>query len=229
MEIQAVDTMDEHSIQTDPEPVKKATPVKKKPDLMIEADAEEAPIQPKPKVVPQTAKATERKITFNEDMDFEERKTGETVMTPSSRSSMKFSDFLNAEYQRKRDPMKEFFQLTAQCVKLRSPNMQAILTVDVSKMYDLVLKEGKPYWEWRDWIEQKLHKEVLSKLFSDHKRVRQSFIGNLPRPQDLDDKGQVRRGIRTTAFQSGSNRDSATKQETPTGKKGGGFFSKFRR
>ena len=50
-------------------------------------------------------------------------------------SNFSFREQANMEYHTKRDPMQEFFVLTCQSVKLNSPHMNAVCTLDALKLY----------------------------------------------------------------------------------------------
>ena len=63
-----------------------------------------------------------------------------------------------------RDPLKEFFTLTLQSVKLNSPHMNIICMLNKDELYDKAIKEGVPFFQWQIWIEKLINKEVLSKI-----------------------------------------------------------------
>ena len=71
------------------------------------------------------------------------------------------------QYLSNRDPMKEFFVLTAQSVKLNSPYMNTILTLHINEMYDWVLRTNIPFNKWSQWIEDYLHRTILSKIYAE--------------------------------------------------------------
>lgn len=66
------------------------------------------------------------------------------LQTPSSKNS--FKDFLSYEYQMNRDPLKEFFTLTLQSVKLSSPHINIICMLNKDTLYDKAVKEGVPFF-----------------------------------------------------------------------------------
>lgn len=49
-----------------------------------------------------------------------------------------------------RDPLKEFFTLTLQSVKLNSPHMNVICMINKDTLYEKALKEGIPFFKVRD-------------------------------------------------------------------------------
>mmetsp|Transcript_12364 Transcript_12364/g.19221 ORF Transcript_12364/g.19221 Transcript_12364/m.19221 type:complete len:99 (+) Transcript_12364:228-524(+) len=65
------------------------------------------------------------------------------------------------EYLLNRDPMQEFFQLTCQAIKLNSPQMNTICTIDTVQLYQKALKLGIHFFKWQAWIEDYLNKEFL--------------------------------------------------------------------
>ena len=71
------------------------------------------------------------------------------------------------QYLASRDPMKEFFMLTAQSVKLNSPYMDSILTLHINEMYEWVEKTNIPFNKWGQWIEDYLHRIILSKIYAE--------------------------------------------------------------
>lgn len=71
------------------------------------------------------------------------------------------------KYLMSRDPMKEFFVLTAQAVKLNSPYMDTILTLHINEMYGQVVRSNTPFFKWSQWIEDYLHRTILSKIYAE--------------------------------------------------------------
>ncbi|CAD8073749.1 unnamed protein product [Paramecium sonneborni] len=57
------------------------------------------------------------------------------------------------------NPYQTFFELLVQCVKINSDNFDEIYSVNTENLYVECQKEGKPYFEWQDWIQQRLNKE----------------------------------------------------------------------
>jgi hypothetical protein len=74
-------------------------------------------------------------------------------------------DEMMQKYLKKRDPMKEFFVLTAQSVKLNSPYMDAVLTLPIKEMYSQVVKSNTPFNRWAQWVEDYLHRTIMSKIY----------------------------------------------------------------
>ncbi|CAD8054369.1 unnamed protein product [Paramecium sonneborni] len=64
----------------------------------------------------------------------------------------------------KRDPYKEFFDLLCQCVKLNSDYFDDIVYIDTTNYYQECKATGKPYYEWEEWIRNRLESQVS---FSD--------------------------------------------------------------
>lgn len=71
------------------------------------------------------------------------------------------------KYLMSRDPMKEFFVLTAQSVKLNSAYMDTILTLHINEMYEQVVRSNTPFFKWSQWIEDYLHRTILSKIYAE--------------------------------------------------------------
>lgn len=106
---------------------------------------------PKP---PKTAKArTTTKFGF---ADLDQRKSPEGGATAFS-----FREQSQMEYLIKRDPMQEFFTLTCQSVKLNSPHMNAVCTIDTMQLYKKAIKQNIPFFEWQTWIEDVINKEFF--------------------------------------------------------------------
>ena len=74
--------------------------------------------------------------------------------------------------------MKEFFSLTAQAVKLSSPYMEGIslssnliliviLNLPIKQMYNIVNTSNIPFYKWAQWIDEYLHKTILSKIYAE--------------------------------------------------------------
>lgn len=53
----------------------------------------------------------------------------------SGPSAFSFSEQKNMEYMLNRDPMEEFFALTCQSIKLNSPHINTIATIDTKELY----------------------------------------------------------------------------------------------
>ena len=69
-----------------------------------------------------------------------------------------------------RDPMKEFFTLTCQAVKINSPQMNAICTIDTNALYDKVNQQGIPFFKWSSWIDDYINKEFLRMVIRSSRR-----------------------------------------------------------
>ena len=63
-------------------------------------------------------------------------------------SGFSFREQANMEYLTKRDPMQEFFVLTCQSVKLNSPHMNAVCTLDALQLYKKVTQLNIPFFKW---------------------------------------------------------------------------------
>ena len=60
---------------------------------------------------------------------------------------------MDENYMKNRDPIKEFFQLTCQSVKINSPHMHLIATINTNKLYDKAITDLVPYFKFYPWIE----------------------------------------------------------------------------
>ena len=110
-----------------------------------------------------------------------------------SAPDMKNINSKTLKYLMNRDPMKEFFVLTAQSVKLNSPYMNSILTLHINEMYEQVVKSSTPFFKWSQWIEDYLHRTVLSKIYSEAFEVKTRS----------DRKSQARRPSQMKSTQKG--------------------------
>ena len=95
---------------------------------------------------------------------FDREKSEEMKSTASAKSE---TEDKNLAYLKDRNPMKEFFVLTAQAVKLNSPYMETILNLHINEMYEQVLNSSTPFYKWSGWIEDYLHRTILSKIYSE--------------------------------------------------------------
>ena len=95
-------------------------------------------------------------------MDFSEEATA-AHKSPGSgtQSSFSFKEQSNIDYLLNRDPMQEFFSLTCQAIKLTSPHMNTICTIDTQQLYQRANKLNVPFFKWSSWIEDFLNKEFL--------------------------------------------------------------------
>eukprot|EP00347_Sterkiella_histriomuscorum_P022697 403337496 len=126
------------------------------------------------KQVPATEKAENLNKKFDlTQSEFENLKTAPSIQTPSSKSSSFLKDQFVNEYMLNRDPLKEFFTLCCQSVKLNSPHMNIICTLNQNILYDKATKENIPFFKWYNWIEQTINKEVLSSIFKDKSKTSQ--------------------------------------------------------
>lgn len=69
---------------------------------------------------------------------------------------------IQEDYQKNRDPIKEFFTLTCQSVKINSPHMNLISLINSEMLYMKALTEQVPYFKFAGWIESTVQKEVIS-------------------------------------------------------------------
>lgn len=67
-------------------------------------------------------------------------------------------------YMLNRDPLKEFFHLTLQSIRMNSPHMNQILNVDCDQFYKKASESNIPFNQWGRWIEDQLNRIVLSRI-----------------------------------------------------------------
>ena len=67
-------------------------------------------------------------------------------------------------YMLNRDPMKEFFHLTLQSIRMNSPHMNQILNIDCDKFYKKATEDSVPFNHWGKWLEDQLNRIILSKI-----------------------------------------------------------------
>lgn len=63
-------------------------------------------------------------------------------------STFSFREQAQMEYLTKRDPMQEFFVLTCQSVKLNSPHMNAVCTIDALQLYKKATELNIEFFKW---------------------------------------------------------------------------------
>jgi len=102
---------------------------------------------------------------------------GKDVMAHSTRSpeetgssQFSFKDQSQIDYLLNRDPMQEFFTLTCQSIKLNSPHMNTICTIDTMQLYKRAVKLNIPFFKWQGWIEDFLNKEFLRQALRKSRR-----------------------------------------------------------
>jgi hypothetical protein len=72
----------------------------------------------------------------------------------------------------KRDPIEEYFILTAQAVKMNSPHMDRIGILPPSFLYHRAKEEQVPFHKWHIWIENQLNFEYIQHLYQKPKPSR---------------------------------------------------------
>lgn len=124
------------------------------------------------------------------------------------------------KYLLNRDPMREFFKLTAQAVKLNSPYMESILTLHINQMYEQVVKSNTPFFKWSTWIEDYLHRTILSKIYAE------AFES-----QSRTTRSNRRQSIRAKEIilQHKKENEGKAKEEKTTKKKGFSWMALLRR
>ena len=93
-----------------------------------------------------------------EELDISPSKS--EVRRPNKSSFIKQT--IDQNYLKNRDPIKEFFVLTCQSVKLSSPHLNLIAHINTDKLYLKALTDAVPYFKYWSWIESTIQKEVLT-------------------------------------------------------------------
>jgi hypothetical protein len=133
------------------------------------ADESSGPlVKPKPLL---TTKNPTMKMEFTEELVAHKSPTG------SGGTGFSFREQSNIDYLLNRDPMKEFFSLTCQSIKLNSPHMNTICTIDTEQLYIKANKMNIPFFKWASWIEDFLNKEFLRAAL---KKSRRNGISSKP-------------------------------------------------
>ena len=71
---------------------------------------------------------------------------------------------IDEDYIKQRDPIKEFFQLTCQSIKINSPHMNLIAQIKDEILYKQAVEAGVPFFKFSTWIESTVNKEVMKQL-----------------------------------------------------------------
>jgi hypothetical protein len=85
-------------------------------------------------------------------------------------------------YMLNRDPLKEFFHLTLQSVKMNSPHMNQILNMNGDMFYKKAIDDSVPFNQWGTWIEDQLNRIVLSKI------LKMNMINKMKTAPKIEDK-----------------------------------------
>ena len=86
---------------------------------------------------------------------------------------------IQEDYQKSRDPIKEFFTLTCQSVKINSPHMNLIALINSELLYAKALTEQVPYFKFASWIESTVQKEVIAQLFKSKMNSKSAIPADL--------------------------------------------------
>ena len=54
------------------------------------------------------------------------------------------------------DPIEDYFTLVTSSVKLNSPYIDAICTIQTKDLYQMALEQNVPFHKWHYWVENKL-------------------------------------------------------------------------
>ena len=103
-------------------------------------------------------------------LDSTNKSPGSNVKSPIT----DLKDLNKLDYLLNRDPMLEFFQLTCQCIKMNSPQMNTICTIDTTQLYQRAQKLNIPYNKWQTWIEDQINKEFFRIILMRSQQKKQS-------------------------------------------------------
>lgn len=118
-------------------------------------------------MVPQTTKAG-----GNKKIDFIDNSDSTSTASSDARRQTSFKSSSQIDYLLNRDPMQEFFTLTCQSIKLNSPHMNTICTIDTMSLYKQVCQLTIPFFKWSSWVEDFLNKEFLRNALQNSKRTK---------------------------------------------------------
>ena len=75
-------------------------------------------------------------------------------------------DYLNINRKKSRKaPCEEYFVLATQAIKLGSPYMDSICTINAKKLYENAIINEVPFHKWHLWIENQLNSAYLSGIY----------------------------------------------------------------
>ena len=87
------------------------------------------------------------------EMELEAVNLSDKNTANTSSTQLTTREKMDLEYLRNRDPLKEFFTLTCQSVKLNSPHLNMILNIKSDLLYDKAQTEGVLFYKYMTWIE----------------------------------------------------------------------------
>jgi len=82
----------------------------------------------------------------------------------TSNGSGDTNDKKGLNYLLNRDPLKEFFHLTLQSIRMNSPHMNQILNINCDLFYKKVNELQIPFNQWSKWLEDQLNRIILSRI-----------------------------------------------------------------
>jgi chromosome segregation ATPase len=68
--------------------------------------------------------------------------------------------------KQRKAPCEEYFVLATQAIKLNSPYMDSICTINAKKLYENALQNEVPFHKWHLWIENQLNSAYLSGVYA---------------------------------------------------------------
>ena len=79
---------------------------------------------------------------------------------------------------KRKDPNEEFFKMSLLSFKLNHPKQAEILKINPDKLYEEVLHSGVPFYQWGDWIDSYLNKNLINKEYNRHALAKILIIEN---------------------------------------------------
>ena len=69
----------------------------------------------------------------------------------------------------RKQPSEEYFMLTTQIIKMNSPHMENICSVNTQLLYEKALHDEIPFHKWHEWIEKQLNNAYIQTLYKKKK------------------------------------------------------------
>ena len=105
---------------------------------------------------PKTAQTTKAKgsvpILFPDEVETREEPSFDDQIELKRQKSLLVRKKIDDDYKNNRDPIKEFFSLTCQSVKLSSPHLNLIAHLNTDVLYKKAQTDQIPYFQYWTWI-----------------------------------------------------------------------------
>ena len=94
------------------------------------------------------------------------------MSTPESMVCMHNRDSIGKKKQNvRKEPEREFFEMTVLAFQLKHPMSLTVLTVDRDKLFMECRKVHKSFQDWPDWINSTLTRVVLNEKYNKAKNA----------------------------------------------------------